>query len=376
MPDFYKEDKGHAGFGHNVTPFPGIHKKSGVENDVVEEDIILHMEDLNLTDFPLNIQNAILNHDRKKVVKERTIEEEKVEISKLLGEIDEELFAEQEVDTETAVSYSEIHRAELEKLCRESDMEANQSVHEKLDEEEFEQKMIISDPKLNDFTEVQVDPSEIFSELQRLKQKKIEPEVASIALPPRSARKKRKKETIQPETAILNEARFVTKPIEVETVTKNKVKPETEPYPNIVFAGFWLRTFAYLIDILMVDSFNRIVVNQLNEVANFSLLIGPFSLNQYLQFLVFVLYFMLFTKINHGQTIGKMIFGLRVVSLNGEKLTWGTVILREGLGRYVQRIFLPLYLMVGLTPKRQHLVDMVSKTSVISENLVKAYETK
>ncbi|MGY3777772.1 RDD family protein [Isobaculum melis] len=373
MPDFYKEDKDSAGFGHNVTPFPGIHHNETVKHEENEEDIVLHMEDLNLTDFPLNIQNAILNHDLRSGIKERTIEEEKVEISKLLGEIDEELFTEQESEMEDAASYSEIHRAELERLCRESDMEAEQLAYKEFAEVEVLQEDTVEKQQM---VPVQTETSEIFAELQRLKQKQIEPEVAALPLPPRSSRKKHKKVNA---VATETKEQVIIQEEMAPAIEMNEAEQVQEPaavYPNVVYAGFWMRMFAYLVDILMVSSFHRIVVNQLKEAANVSLLIGPFSLSQYIQVLVFVLYFVLFTKINNGQTIGKMIFDLRVVSLTGGKLTWGAIFLREGLGRYCQKILLPLYLMVGLTPKKQHLVDMVSKTSVVSGSLVKAYQAK
>src|SRR5690606_40751242 len=48
--------------------------------------------------------------------------------------------------------------------------------------------------------------------------------------------------------------------------------------------------------------------------------------------IVFYLYFILLTKF-FGQTLGKMVFGLKVIPIEGDKLTWGTIIFREGIGR-------------------------------------------
>lgn len=70
---------------------------------------------------------------------------------------------------------------------------------------------------------------------------------------------------------------------------------------------------------------------------------------------------------SNGQTLGKMIFGLRVVSFAQEKLTWSDVFIREFIGRYIQKKIKLFYLVLFLTKKRQTLADVFTETSVISE---------
>jgi uncharacterized RDD family membrane protein YckC len=89
---------------------------------------------------------------------------------------------------------------------------------------------------------------------------------------------------------------------------------------------------------------------------------------------VYLLYFIVSTKWTNGQTIGKIIFGIRVVSFKEEKLSWGTVLTRECFGRYILKIFPFIYLMVLFTREKQHLADFFSDTAVVSENLVRASE--
>ncbi|OOL57322.1 hypothetical protein B1P97_12400, partial [Enterococcus faecium] len=91
--------------------------------------------------------------------------------------------------------------------------------------------------------------------------------------------------------------------------------------------------------------------------------------------LIYLAYFILLTKFNHGQTIGKMIFGIRVISFDEEELSWSTVLVREGACRFILKF--PL-LMLGYLPavfnqKKQHLGDFFTNTSVVTINLIKAF---
>ena len=69
------------------------------------------------------------------------------------------------------------------------------------------------------------------------------------------------------------------------------------------------------------------------------------------------------------QTLGKMVFGLKVVSLVPEKrLTWDVVLFREVIGRYINSVYIT-YLIVGFTPKKQGIHDYFADTAVIHEKL-------
>ena len=145
-----------------------------------------------------------------------------------------------------------------------------------------------------------------------------------------------------------------------------------------VYAGFILRFFAYIIDIVIIAAVQGSVL-----VAFFRALSLPMSpLNWSLfgvkSLAVFLLYFILMTKLTDGQTLGKMIFGLKVISLNGEKLTWTTVIIREGFLRFVFQVgFLGIgYVVTAFTPKKQGISDLFCDTLVVKEgahNLYRLY---
>ncbi|MBD1380127.1 RDD family protein [Metabacillus arenae] len=136
--------------------------------------------------------------------------------------------------------------------------------------------------------------------------------------------------------------------------------------------GFWIRFWAYLLDLAVVASINSIVVVPLFTLAgletNGSSMFSPISI---LKAMIFFLYFVLMTKYLN-QTLGKMIFGLRVISLkenNEGKLPWSTVIFREFIGRYVSKTIWIGYVIVAFTNKKQGLHDIFADTTVIHESL-------
>jgi len=58
-----------------------------------------------------------------------------------------------------------------------------------------------------------------------------------------------------------------------------------------------------------------------------------------------------------------------VVSLKEGSLSWGTVIFRELIGRFIVRTLLYgiSYILVGIFPKKQGLHDLFADTSVVLE---------
>ena len=136
------------------------------------------------------------------------------------------------------------------------------------------------------------------------------------------------------------------------------------------YAGFWMRFWAYLADLVIVFSINGIVLSPLkfmNEGRPIE--IGYWTVAGILSLLVLYLYFILMTKF-YGQTIGKMIFGLKVIRKDLEPLQWTDIIFRELVGRFFYRfLFIAqlLYLVVAFDAKKQGIHDMLSDTWVVHE---------
>lgn len=140
-------------------------------------------------------------------------------------------------------------------------------------------------------------------------------------------------------------------------------------YPIYFYAGFWSRFFAWIIDLSMVFSIQVILMRfplsffAVSQQKWYLLLV---SLGE---MILLTLYFVLMTKWTNGQTIGKIIMGLRVVHIGYPDLDWTTVIVREGFGRVILTIIPPLYGLIFFTRKKQHFTDILCDTSVISEKI-------
>jgi uncharacterized RDD family membrane protein YckC len=149
----------------------------------------------------------------------------------------------------------------------------------------------------------------------------------------------------------------------------NLIDENTETQYNRLQTGFWIRFWAYLIDLLVIGSINRILIYPLFEFlglnSNQSLIFSPITI---VTTVIFFAYFVLMTKYLH-QTLGKMIFGIKVVAIKKESLNWGTVLFRELVGRYISKTIWIGYVIVAFTPKKQGLHDIFADTQVIHEKL-------
>ncbi|MGG0644760.1 RDD family protein [Sporosarcina gallistercoris] len=136
-------------------------------------------------------------------------------------------------------------------------------------------------------------------------------------------------------------------------------------------AGFWIRFWAYLIDIIIVGAVSGLLVKPIFRVIDFPikdpifLLYSPYKL---IMLALFLAYFLLMTKF-FSQTAGKMIMGIRVVKKSGEPLGWGTLIFREVVGRYISKTLLIPYLLVIFMPRKESLHDLFADTEVVHEQI-------
>lgn len=140
-----------------------------------------------------------------------------------------------------------------------------------------------------------------------------------------------------------------------------------EKNEEVRYAGFWMRFWAYLLDLIVIGSINRLLIYpvfraldlDLNELSMFA----PISIATAITFYA---YFVLMTKIL-GQTLGKMAFGLKVVNLKGNQLSWSTILFREWVGRFISTTVWITYAIVAFLPKKQGIHDLFSDTTVIHE---------
>ncbi len=134
-------------------------------------------------------------------------------------------------------------------------------------------------------------------------------------------------------------------------------------------AGFWIRFWAFLLDGFIVSAVVGILINPIFYLMDWSLSesvwYAPISI---ITAILYYSYFVLMTKF-FGQTLGKMVFGLRVISLKHDQLTWSDVLFRDWIGRIINNIFMPLYILVVILPENQGLHDYFADTTVVHEKV-------
>lgn len=147
-------------------------------------------------------------------------------------------------------------------------------------------------------------------------------------------------------------------------VSQNETSPRYEGTENARFAGFWIRFVATLVDaiILMIPSFILLM------------LLSPDSLSgtesedsasyQAVSFALWLLYKAGMESSSKQATLGKMLVGIKVTDLNGNRISFG-----RAIGRYFAQILSSLILFIGFimaafTAKKQALHDMIAGTYV------------
>lgn len=184
------------------------------------------------------------------------------------------------------------------------------------------------------------------------------------------------------------EAKVATEWSESERATRQQSwqhhvdEPNAEaPYnqfPPYFFAGFWVRMISFIVDLLCIAAITNCLINPFFVILGLERSNEFLSVYSLLSLLVYLSYFVLLTKLNQGQTIGKMIFGLKVVCFKEAELSWQTVLIREGACRFFLHFPLTLigYLPTAFSKRKQHVGDMFSDTSVVTLNMLKAFTAK
>ena len=131
------------------------------------------------------------------------------------------------------------------------------------------------------------------------------------------------------------------------------------------YAGFWMRFWAYLLDLIIIGSIERIAIKPVFRLLDLSLsefnMFAPISIASAV---IFYVNFVLMTKL-FNQTLGKMVFGLKVIDLKQDKISWGTILFREWIGRFISATVIVGYFIVAFLPKKQGLHDFFANTTVI-----------
>ncbi|MCR6111650.1 RDD family protein [Bacillus sp. A301a_S52] len=152
-----------------------------------------------------------------------------------------------------------------------------------------------------------------------------------------------------------------------EPIEGQDINSDTAEEIAIPYAGFWMRFWAYVVDSIVVWSINGLLfvpLMALTGMANVTW--GAIALAAIVVSIVSFVYFSIMTK-KLGQTLGKLIFGIKVYSYDKQELTWLDVIFREVVGRYIHQalpVLLFLYAIVAFSPEKRGIHDRLGNTFV------------
>lgn len=142
---------------------------------------------------------------------------------------------------------------------------------------------------------------------------------------------------------------------------------------NEVYAGFFVRLAAYLIDSVIVGTVLAVVIrfpiwiSTLFSPDNILVrgVIFDYSIKDMVIYALSALYFILLTY-KTGMTIGKKMLHIKVVSAEERKMTLFEVIYRETIGRFLSALVVYAgYFMIGLHKEKRGLHDLMADTKVV-----------
>lgn len=148
----------------------------------------------------------------------------------------------------------------------------------------------------------------------------------------------------------------------------------------LIYAGFWVRLAAYLIDsvivffaLLLVRLFSSGLMSLIEGTAIGGNVLFNYTLKDVILYICQVLYFILFTYCT-GTTPGKRLMNLRVVYADDGELPLPDVIYRETIGRFLCSLTVGIgYIMAGVDKEKRGLHDMLCDTRVIYAKRIKVY---
>jgi len=169
-------------------------------------------------------------------------------------------------------------------------------------------------------------------------------------------------------------------PLFPEQPIRERTAAELEAVPVHDRAGFWRRTAAFLLDLILLQ-WITILFLLLGAAAEDMAMAQPLGLSEGLSdaivewseihtqiwSLLFLIYFSFFTW-HGGQTPGKMALSIRIVTTKGLAVTWPRSILRTLCYNLNLLTFGIGFLIAGIPPAKRALHDIVTGTIAVKIN--------
>jgi len=157
---------------------------------------------------------------------------------------------------------------------------------------------------------------------------------------------------------------------------------------NTNYAGFWLRFVAVVIDALLLGSIQFIAIMPVLGLMGIGLttdiqnletadestiapMVGQMMAMAGVTQIVFLtiqtLYYAFMESSKYQASVGKIVLGLKVIDMNGERLDITKAFVRNLCKILSSMILLIGYLMAAFTDKKQALHDMIAGTLVVKK---------
>jgi uncharacterized RDD family membrane protein YckC len=148
-----------------------------------------------------------------------------------------------------------------------------------------------------------------------------------------------------------------------ENVVGTEIVAPPNPIPEVRFAGFWRRVVAALFDSLIIELITFAIVFVLVFIPSAQ----PFlqAISSVLSLIIFLVYFTIFEGSSKQATPGKMILGIAVTDLGGQRISYLQALGRTA-GKFISSIILGIgYLMAAFTQNKQALHDKMASCLVV-----------
>lgn len=135
-----------------------------------------------------------------------------------------------------------------------------------------------------------------------------------------------------------------------------------KPAYQMRYAGMIRRGFALLFDMILMGILASLAWQQLRPLlrANIGVSVDEISLG-IAGLVVYLLYVALFTSFSRQATMGKMLVGLWVYDMNGQRIGFWHGFIREIL----KLVLLPFAFLLWFTARKQTLADLMARTVVL-----------
>ncbi|KJS65552.1 MAG: hypothetical protein JL50_17585 [Peptococcaceae bacterium BICA1-7] len=140
-----------------------------------------------------------------------------------------------------------------------------------------------------------------------------------------------------------------------------------------MYAGFWIRAVALLIDFIvirvcfaLVERFYYLIFVSVGLGANMEYIFyyADYALIA-VSIIVYWLYFAKMESSSTQGTLGKMFFGIVVTDLNGQRISFKTASIRF-FSKLISAVILLIgFFMAGFTPKKQALHDIIARCYLV-----------